>query len=251
MRQREVEEFVVELAAARGVAKEAELCPPPADGSSQDELCFVPEVARALPLIPAEGDPAIGATACGPALGTAAAEAAANAPATGSSRAGLPTALGETSRLLLARRDSMTLEAPGVLRVSFRTVPRFLETFEAVRRISGRKDGKIGTILTVVFEDYLARQNPRAWKRGGRRMRRIPQGVKDLVWRRDEGRCMFTAPDGVRCSARNRLEFDHIRPWSLGGASDDPANIRLLCRAHNLRSARKVFGERVPAPRPA
>lgn len=49
----------------------------------------------------------------------------------------------------------------------------------------------------------------------------IPDAVKRLVWRRDGGRC-------VNCGGRYRLEFDHIIPVSLGGASSEP-NLQLLC----------------------
>jgi len=72
--------------------------------------------------------------------------------------------------------------------------------------------------------------------------RRIPQKVKDEVWRRDGGRCVFVAPDGLRCLERGGLEFDHIVPFGLGGPSNNPKNIRLLCRAHNQMQARAVFG---------
>lgn len=73
--------------------------------------------------------------------------------------------------------------------------------------------------------------------------RRIPQRVRDAVWRRDGGRCTFIDRHGRRCNATTGLEFDHIRPWSAGGRSDDPAGIRLLCRLHNQASARAWFGE--------
>ncbi|MFA5140025.1 MAG: HNH endonuclease signature motif containing protein [Elusimicrobiota bacterium] len=75
------------------------------------------------------------------------------------------------------------------------------------------------------------------------RSRRIPQWVKDRVWDRDEGRCAFLGPGGARCGERGMLEFDHILPWACGGRSDDPVNIRLLCRTHNQLHARLVFGE--------
>ncbi|MFA6317467.1 MAG: HNH endonuclease signature motif containing protein [Elusimicrobiota bacterium] len=72
--------------------------------------------------------------------------------------------------------------------------------------------------------------------------RHIPQKVRDEVWKRDEGRCSFHDLHGNRCTARAPLEFDHILPWSFGGKSDDPANIRLLCRHHNQAEARRWFG---------
>lgn len=72
--------------------------------------------------------------------------------------------------------------------------------------------------------------------------RRVPPAVRAYVWKRDKGRCAYVAPDGTRCTARAFLELDHVRPWSLGGPSDDPRNLRLLCHNHNMDSARRVFG---------
>ncbi len=57
------------------------------------------------------------------------------------------------------------------------------------------------------------------------RSRHIPQLVKDQVWRRDEGKC-------VTCGEQNDLEFDHIIPWSKGGANTY-RNIQLLCEKCN------------------
>ena len=72
----------------------------------------------------------------------------------------------------------------------------------------------------------------------------VPKRVKREVWARDDGRCAFIALDGRRCESRDALEYDHIIPWADGGRSDTPANIRLLCRAHNHRLGRKRFGPR-------
>ena len=73
--------------------------------------------------------------------------------------------------------------------------------------------------------------------------RRIPDWVKKAVWDRDGGRCAFSSVDGKRCDAAEWLEYDHITPFALGGVSDDPDNVRLLCRAHNQHRAREDFGD--------
>jgi 5-methylcytosine-specific restriction endonuclease McrA len=88
--------------------------------------------------------------------------------------------------------------------------------------------------------------------RDPRGSRRIPARVRREVWRRDGGCCAFTGPDGTRCDETAWLEWDHIVPWALGGRSDDPANVRLLCRRHNQTAAKEVFGPRTPenAPNP-
>lgn len=55
--------------------------------------------------------------------------------------------------------------------------------------------------------------------------RQIPQHVKTAVYQRDQGRC-------VQCGSDQYLEFDHVIPWSKGGASTID-NIQLLCRKCN------------------
>lgn len=77
---------------------------------------------------------------------------------------------------------------------------------------------------------------------GADHSRRIPRRIQDEVWRRDGGRCVFIGPQGVRCGETAWLEFDHIKPWSRGGRSDEAGNIRLLCRAHNQEEARRLLG---------
>jgi hypothetical protein len=58
------------------------------------------------------------------------------------------------------------------------------------------------------------------------RCRHIPDDVKVAVWQRDGGRC-------VKCKAIDYIEFDHIIPFSKGGANT-VGNIQLLCRRCNL-----------------
>jgi hypothetical protein len=56
--------------------------------------------------------------------------------------------------------------------------------------------------------------------------RHIPQHIKQAVWQRDQGKC-------IQCSSSSYLEFDHIIPFSKGGASS-VNNVQLLCRKCNL-----------------
>jgi len=75
------------------------------------------------------------------------------------------------------------------------------------------------------------------------RSRAVSQVLRDAVWHRDGGRCTFVGPQENRCAATTYLEIDHIKPYALGGSSDDLANLRLLCRAHNQLLSRRFFGE--------
>jgi hypothetical protein len=62
--------------------------------------------------------------------------------------------------------------------------------------------------------------------------RHIPQNVKTAVWQRDQGKC-------IQCKDNSYLEFDHIIPFSKGGASTFN-NIQLLCRRCNLSKSDRI-----------
>lgn len=162
---------------------------------------------------------------------------------------------------------------PPRVHFSFTAEEAVLERFERAREVLRHKfpAGKLEEIFAAALEALLERHDPerrlarKARRRaaamraetgtkepaaeGARRAeagngRRVPQPVRDAAWERDEGRCAFIAPDGRRCGARAWLEYDHVRPWALGGPSDDSENVRLLCRTHNQMLARRVFGAR-------
>lgn len=65
---------------------------------------------------------------------------------------------------------------------------------------------------------------------GGREL--IPQGVRQMVWRRDGGRC-------VQCGADVNLHFDHIIPVAKGGATT-VENIQILCAPCNLSKGARI-----------
>lgn len=70
--------------------------------------------------------------------------------------------------------------------------------------------------------------------------RNIPTDVKRQVWARDRGQCSFKCMD-KRCAAKHYLEFDHIKPFAMGGLPT-VENLRLRCRTHNQLEALKSFG---------
>src|SRR5262249_41999079 len=53
--------------------------------------------------------------------------------------------------------------------------------------------------------------------------------------------CTFVDAHGRRCPARAFLELDHHSPRALGGA-DDAANVRGMCRRHNVLAGERGFG---------
>ena len=62
----------------------------------------------------------------------------------------------------------------------------------------------------------------------------IPQELQDRVWNRDEGKC-------IKCGSREKLEFDHIIPFSKGG-SNSYRNLQILCEKCNREKNNKIGG---------
>jgi hypothetical protein len=60
----------------------------------------------------------------------------------------------------------------------------------------------------------------------------IPQSVQNTVWNRDGGRC-------VKCGSNEKLEFDHIIPFSKGGANTY-RNLQLLCETCNRKKSNNI-----------
>jgi len=60
----------------------------------------------------------------------------------------------------------------------------------------------------------------------------VPEHVRILVWRRDQGKC-------VRCGSQQNLEYDHIIPVSQGG-SNTARNIQLLCETCNRKKSDNI-----------
>ena len=73
---------------------------------------------------------------------------------------------------------------------------------------------------------------PEAPDESDSRTRHITQEVKDDVWNRDNGQC-------VVCASNENLEFDHIIPFSEGGANTY-RNIQLLCQNCNRSKSNSI-----------
>lgn len=100
----------------------------------------------------------------------------------------------------------------------------------------------VSALLDRLDPSRRERRPGRPLKPGAADRRRVPAAVRAIVWKRDGGRCVFTGDDGRRCRSRAFLQIDHVRPFAMGGPSDDPSNLRLLCRSHNIHMSRRVFG---------
>ncbi len=86
----------------------------------------------------------------------------------------------------------------------------------------------------VAVLDTLTRMSKRqiVSSKGADSVRQISQDVKTAVWQRDGGRCR-------QCGAQQYFEFDHIIPFSKGGAST-VNNVQLLCRICNAKKGAHI-----------
>ncbi len=151
-------------------------------------------------------------------------------------------------------------------KLEFAVDPECMKKVEEVKAILSKKYPEgvpFGKLLEEMADEYQEKHSPerkkkRREKRKARqiekkrekrkghnpskRSRHIPQAVQHEIYARDEGRCTFEGPNGVRCNSTWNLEIDHIKPYARGGIHSI-GNLRLLCARHNQHEAEKTYGE--------
>ncbi len=167
------------------------------------------------------------------------------------------TATSEGSLHLDTAASSAGPRAPAESRIAFNASAAFVAKLGKAKALLRHKHptGRLEAVFEEALDAFLAEKDPlrplgRTSRTARSHARRIPRVVRYKVWKRDGGRCAFVSLEGERCRAQDFLEFDHVKPWALGGRSDDLDNIRLLCRAHNRSAARKTFGDAAVGARP-
>ncbi len=60
----------------------------------------------------------------------------------------------------------------------------------------------------------------------------IPEEIKLFVWQRDQGKC-------IQCGSNEKLEFDHIIPFAMGGSNTE-RNLQLLCENCNRKKGKNI-----------
>ncbi|WP_433565598.1 TerD family protein [Nocardia sp. CA-151230] len=99
-------------------------------------------------------------------------------------------------------------------------------------RGGGRYRVRDAEYVAAVLEGSLRVAKRLVLAPGQRDSRAIPQDVKSQVWQRDGGKC-------AECGAQEYLEFDHVIPWSRGGATSVD-NLQILCRGCNLAKGARM-----------
>ncbi len=70
--------------------------------------------------------------------------------------------------------------------------------------------------------------------------RYVAAKLRSTLMHKAQNQCEHTDPKtGARCTARHYLQIDHVTPVALGGTAD-PANLRVLCAAHNRSHAHQA-----------
>lgn len=125
-----------------------------------------------------------------------------------------------------------TVQYGKVLRISSRSGGVKLEL--SVKKGSGLYRRIPQPLIFEATLEALVRMHKRLlmMPQGEKASRSIPQKVKLEVWQRDQGKC-------VECGDTNYLEFDHVIPHSLGGASTVD-NLQILCRRCNLAKSDRI-----------
>jgi 5-methylcytosine-specific restriction endonuclease McrA len=126
----------------------------------------------------------------------------------------------------------------------------FVADLQAVRASLSHviPDGRLDLILAHCLRttrevcDRRRRGSGRAPATAPTQGRYVPAATRDLVWRRDGGRCTFTGAGGRRCESTYQLQVHHIVPFARGGTTS-PENLALLCASHNRHQARMDFGD--------
>ncbi|GAA1541416.1 hypothetical protein GCM10009827_071110 [Dactylosporangium maewongense] len=100
------------------------------------------------------------------------------------------------------------------------------------RRGSGIYEVSDPEYVAAVLTGAMRKARRTAVTPAQRDSRSVPAAVRTEVWQRDGGAC-------VECQATEYLEFDHVIPWSRGGATS-AGNLQLLCRRCNLKKGARI-----------
>lgn len=106
-----------------------------------------------------------------------------------------------------------------------------LDELKKIQNLKAHSCPDMDALLTKMCHTLDSLWNParREGKISASDSRYLSSGLKAEVWRRDLGKCR-------NCGSTRALEFDHIKPFALGGQSK-LENLQLLCRNCNQRKS--------------
>jgi hypothetical protein len=135
---------------------------------------------------------------------------------------------------------------------SLRRGAEFSDKLEQARQLLSHAipSGDLGELMERALDALHEQETRQRFGAGRPRQRRqLKEGSRHVsvevvraVWERDGARCTFVDSQGRRCTERRFLTLEHRVPFACGGPPT-AENLCLLCSAHNLASARQVFGQ--------
>ena len=141
--------------------------------------------------------------------------------------------------------------SPSRLRVQFTARAELYEKIEKARELLSHAlpSGDLGELFERALDALLEQETRKRFGSGKPRRTRplkpgsryVPLAIQRSVWERAGSQCTFVDGEGHRCAERRFLTLEHRTPFALGGPPT-LENLCLLCSAHNLASARRVFG---------
>jgi hypothetical protein len=142
--------------------------------------------------------------------------------------------------------------SPGRVRVEFTARSELSDKLEEARQLLSHAipSGDLGELMERALDALLEKEKRRRFGADRPRRRRplkegsrhVPVEVARAVWERDGARCAFVDGEGRRCTEQRFLTIEHRMAFVCGGPPT-VENLCLYCKAHNLDSARQVFGE--------
>jgi 5-methylcytosine-specific restriction endonuclease McrA len=98
----------------------------------------------------------------------------------------------------------------------------------------------IGGVIVYFFYNWWVGDEDEEWDeewdedddKPKRKRKPISKSIRNEVWNRDGGKC-------VECGSKEKIEFDHIIPFSKGG-TDTYRNLQILCEKCNRSKSNKI-----------
>lgn len=116
------------------------------------------------------------------------------------------------------------------------------EKSEVVQKIEGLKSYDTERMLISLFPETASEvkqdRTTVVTENISRLSINLPNETLELILRAKE--------TGIVCGSTHQVEIDHIKPSAIGG-TDDPSNLRCLCRRPNLYMAEKNLGKKANA----
>lgn len=147
------------------------------------------------------------------------------------------------------KRDRTTVINENISRIAINLPNETLEMIQRAKELLSHTipSSNQSDVITYVFTEFLSRRDPLRKPTQSAGKWQSQAAIKRLTIQNAKGACEFIDHEtGVICGSTHQLQIDHIKPKAIGG-SDDPSNLRCLCRRHNLYMAEINLGVRAAA----